>query len=429
MKIKKDKINIVSICRECFKTFNEEKEFCENCYSAKILNNEEIEDLNIAHVDCDAFYASIEKRDNPKLKNSAIIIGGGKRGVVSTACYVARTKGVKSAMPMYNALKLCPEAIVIKPNMQKYREASQTINKIMRDLTPLVEPLSLDEAFLDLSGTFKLHKKIPAVLLAELSKKVRDKVGISVSIGLSYNKFLAKICSDIDKPRGFSVIGRKEAVNFLKNKPVEILWGVGKTLKNKLNNDGIKTIGQIKDSDLKEIIKRYGSIGSHIHSLSNAKDNRTIKPYRKVKSISNETTFEKDTNEKNILLKILWKLCEKVSDRAKKIELGGNTINLKIKTEDFKLISRSITIDEPTQIAEIIYQSSKLLLIREINIKKFRLLGVGITNLKDSELCDLYDLINIQSNKDRNIELAIDNIRKRFGKNFVKKGRSILRED
>ncbi len=428
MKIKKDKINIVSICRECFKTFNEKKEFCENCYSAKILNNKEIEDLNIAHVDCDAFYASIEKRDNPKLRNSAIIIGGGKRGVVSTACYVARTKGVKSAMPMYNALKLCPEAIVIKPNMQKYREASQTINKIMRDLTPLVEPLSLDEAFLDLSGTFKLHKKIPAVLLAELSKKVRDKVGISVSIGLSYNKFLAKICSDIDKPRGFSVIGKKEAVNFLKNKPVEILWGVGKTLKNKLNNDGIKTIGQIKDSDLKEIIKRYGSIGSHIHSLSNAKDNRTIKSYRKVKSISHETTFEKDTNEKNILLNILWKLCEKVSDRAKKIELGGNTINLKIKTEDFKLISRSITIDEPTQIAEIIYQSSKLLLIREINIKKFRLLGVGITNLKDSELCDLYDLINVQSNKDRNIELAIDDIKKRFGKSFVKKGRSILRE-
>lgn len=425
MKIKNKKSKIITVCRECFKTFNEKKEFCNKCYSANLISNNEIENLNIAHVDCDAFYAAIEKRDNPKYKNFPIIIGGGKRGVVATACYIARTRGVKSAMPMYKALNLCPDAIIIKPNMQKYKKASKVINNLMKEITPLVEPLSLDEAFLDLSGTSRLHKKIPAVLLAELSKKIQKKVGISVSIGLSYNKFLAKICSDIDKPRGFSIINRLEAQSFLKDKPVEVIWGVGNTLKSKLNNDGIRTIGQIREMDCSELIIKYGSIGSHIHKLSNAEDVREIKPYRKVKSISHETTFEKDTKDEVFLKKILWSLCEKVSDRAKEKGLGGSTINLKIKTKDFKLISRSITIEEPTQIAEIIFQTSKLLLFREIKKNKFRLLGVGLSNLKDSEICDLYDLINTNSNKEKNIEFAIDAIRNRYGVNLIKKGRSI----
>ena len=425
MKIKNKDIKIVSVCRECFKTFIIKKEFCDKCYSVNIISNDEIENLNIAHVDCDAFYASIEKRDNPNYKNNPLIIGGGKRGVVATACYIARTKGVKSAMPMYKALKLCPEAIIIKPNIQKYKKASDKINKLMKEMTPLVEPLSLDEAFLDLSGTTRLHKKIPAVLLAELSKKIIEEVGISVSIGLSYNKFLAKICSDIDKPRGFSIINKEEAPNYLQDKPVELLWGVGKTLKHKLNNDGIKTIGQIKEMKLNEVISKYGAIGSHIFKLSNAEDNRIIKPFRKVKSISHETTFEKDTNDQDFLKKTLWSLCEKVSNRSKNKGLGGNTINLKIKTKDFKLISRSITIDEPTQIAEIIFQAAKLLLLREINTNKFRLLGVGLSNLKEAEICDLYDLINIDSNRDKKIEFAMDSIRDRFGTNLIKKGRSI----
>jgi len=425
MKIKNKDIKIVSVCRECFKTFIIKKEFCDKCYSVNIISNDEIENLNIAHVDCDAFYASIEKRDNPNYKNNPLIIGGGKRGVVATACYIARTKGVKSAMPMYKALKLCPEAIIIKPNIQKYKKASDKINKLMKEMTPLVEPLSLDEAFLDLSGTTRLHKKIPAVLLAELSKKIIEEVGISVSIGLSYNKFLAKICSDIDKPRGFSIINKEEAPNYLQDKPVELLWGVGKTLKHKLNNDGIKTIGQIKEMKLNEVISKYGAIGSHIFKLSNAEDNRVIKPFRKVKSISHETTFDKDTNDEVFLKKILWDLCEKVSNRSKNKGLGGNTINIKIKTKDFKLISRSITIDEPTQIAEIIFQAAKLLLLREINTNKFRLLGVGLSNLKEAEICDLYDLINIDSNRDKKIEFAMDSIRNRFGINLIKKGRSI----
>lgn len=425
--MKKEKSNkrITSICRECLSTFDSKVLYCANCESLNLISHKEIEKLDIAHVDCDAFYASIEKRDNPKLKNSAVIIGGGKRGVVATACYLARIKGVRSAMPMYKALKLCPSAIIIKPNMSKYRDASRKIQNLMNQLTPLTEPISLDEAFLDLSGTKKLHKKIPAVLLAELSKKINQEVGISVSIGLSYNKFLAKICSDLDKPKGFSLLGRGDSKKFLSSQPVEILWGVGKILKRKLNDDGIKTISQIEELGIKEVINRYGSIGSHIYSLSQGKDLRRVVPQRQIKSISHETTFENDISDKEVLEKKLWSLCEKVSKRSKEKGLGGQTITLKLKTKEFKLISRSCTIDEPTQIGELIFQNSKTLLDREDDKVKYRLIGVGISNLKDSELCDLFDLINISKTKNAKIEYAIDDIRNKFGKDLIKKGRSI----
>jgi len=425
MKKEKAKQNILSLCRDCFSTFNSKILYCENCKSLKIINHDEIERLNIAHVDCDAFYASIEKRDNPRLKNSEVIIGGGKRGVVSTACYLARVKGVRSAMPMYKALELCPKAIVIKPNINKYRDASKQIHSLMNEITPLIEPISLDEAFLDLSGTRKLHKKIPAELLAELSKKITKEVGISVSIGLSYNKFLAKICSELDKPKGFSVLGVNETKNFLKNQPVEILWGVGKVLKRKLNDDGIITIGQIREIDLKEIINRYGSIGSHIFSLSEGKDLRNVIPQRQMKSISHETTFENDIGNKKILEKKLWLLCEKVSKRSKDKGLGGQTITLKLKTNEFKLITRSCTIEQPTQIGELIFQHSKKLLDSQNNKEKYRLIGVGLSNLEDTSLCDLYDLINVSKTKNAKIEYAIDNIRNKFGESVIKKGRSI----
>ena len=425
--MKKEKSNkrITSICRECLSTFDSKVLYCANCESLNLISHKEIEKLDIAHVDCDAFYASIEKRDNPKLKNSTVIIGGGKRGVVATACYLARIKGVRSAMPMYKALKLCPSAIIIKPNMSKYRDASRKIQNLMNQLTPLTEPISLDEAFLDLSGTKKLHKKIPAVLLAELSKKINQEVGISVSIGLSYNKFLAKICSDLDKPKGFSLLGRGDSKKFLSSQPVEILWGVGKILKRKLNDDGIKTISQIEELGIKEVINRYGSIGSHIYSLSQGKDLRRVVPQRQIKSISHETTFENDISDKEVLEKKLWSLCEKVSKRSKEKGLGGQTITLKLKTKEFKLISRSCTIDEPTQIGELIFQNSKTLLDREDDKVKYRLIGVGISNLKDSELRDLYDLINISKTKNAKIEYAIDDIRNKFGKDLIKKGRSI----
>jgi DNA polymerase-4 len=178
-------------------------------------------------MDCDAFYASVEKRDNPELASKPVIIGGGRRGVVSTACYVARVRGVKSAMPMFQALKLCPEAVVVRPRMEEYVKASAAIRKMMQELTPAIEPLSLDEAFLDMTGTTALHGAPPAVMLARLVKRMREELGLTGSIGLSHNKFLAKVASDLDKPRGFSVIGKAETNQFLKDKPIGLIWGVG----------------------------------------------------------------------------------------------------------------------------------------------------------------------------------------------------------
>ena len=181
-----------------------------------MVAHDELGQLSIAHMDCDAFYASVEKRDNPTLRDRPVIVGGGTRGVVSTCCYIARIKGVRSAMPMFQALKLCPEAVVVKPRFPAYLEASRAIRAMMEELTPSIEPLSLDEAFLDLSGTARLHGAPPAVLLARLTKRMEDELGLTGSIGLSHNKFLAKIASDLDKPRGFSVIGRAETESFLK---------------------------------------------------------------------------------------------------------------------------------------------------------------------------------------------------------------------
>ena len=211
---KKPNNKIIQFCRDCYNQSKEISNKCEICFSPRIIQHNEISNLEIAHIDCDAFYASVEKRDNPKLKNKPVIIGGGNRGVVSTACYIARIKGIHSAMPIYKAKKLCPEAIIISPNIKKYRIVSNQIRDLMKELTPIIEPISLDEAFLDLKGTYRLHKKIPAILLAELVNKIENELNITASVGLSFNKYLAKVCSDLDKPKGLSVLGKNQAIFF-----------------------------------------------------------------------------------------------------------------------------------------------------------------------------------------------------------------------
>ncbi len=215
-----------TLCRDCLTQFDAGAR-CPSCRSPRLLAHPELNQLSIAHMDCDAFYASVEKRDNPDLRDKAVIVGGGTRGVVSTCCYLARIHGVRSAMPMFQALKLCPEAVVVKPRMSVYVDASRAIRAMMEALTPAIEPLSLDEAFLDLTGTERLHGAPPAVVLARLIKRMEDELSLSGSVGLSHNKFLAKIASDLDKPRGFSIIGRAETEAFLRPKPVRIIWGVG----------------------------------------------------------------------------------------------------------------------------------------------------------------------------------------------------------
>ena len=413
------------LCRKCFRLF-EKLERCPNCGSPIIISHPELLSLNIAHMDCDSFYASVEKRDRPELIDKPVIIGGGRRGVVSTACYIARIRGVHSAMPMYRALKLCPDAVILRPRMKLYAEISLQIRKMMLELTPAVEPISLDEAFLDLTGTERLHKKPPAVLLAELTCRLKNELGLTGSVGLSHNKFLAKVASDLDKPSGFSIIGKFETEKFLSTKPVNILWGVGAGTKEKLAAMGIKNLNDLKRWDENDFVRKFGSSGKRLKALASGKDNRRVLPERSIKSISNETTFGNDVGQSSILIGHLWRMCEKVSDRAKSRELAGKVGVLKLKTSKHRLITRRLTFKEPTNIADRLFSALEPLLKNEIKEVRFRLLGVTLMDLCDQKYADLTgDLLDPHSKNRERAELASDQIRKKFGVNAIIKGRSL----
>ena len=413
------------LCRKCFTLF-EKLDRCPHCGSPMIISHPELLTLNIAHMDCDSFYASVEKRDCPELIDKPVIIGGGRRGVVSTACYVARIRGVHSAMPMYRALKLCPDAVVIRPRMKVYAEISLQIRKMMLELTPAVEPISLDEAFLDLGGTQRLHKKPPAVLLAELTNRIKTELGLTGSIGLSHNKFLAKVASDLNKPNGFSIIGKQETEKFLFNKPVNILWGVGAGTKEKLGALGIKTLSDLLRWEESDFVRKFGTSGKRLKALASGKDNRRVMAERLIKSISNETTFGEDILKHEILIGHLWRMCEKVSDRAKSREIAGKVGVIKLKTDKHRLITRRLTFKEPTNMADRLFNALEPLLKNEIKEVKFRLLGVTLTNLCDQKYADLTgDLLDPNAQNRQKAELATDKIRRKFGVNSIIKGRSL----
>lgn len=377
-------------------------------------------------MDCDSFYASVEKRDCPELIDKPVIIGGGRRGVVSTACYIARIRGVHSAMPIYRALKLCPDAVVIRPRMKLYAEISLQIRKMMLELTPSVEPISLDEAFLDLGGTQRLHKKPPAVLLAELTNRLKNELGLTGSIGLSHNKFLAKVASDLNKPNGFSIIGKRETEKFLFNKPVNILWGVGAGTKEKLEAMGIKTLSDLLRWEESDFVRKFGISGKRLKALASGKDNRRVMAERLIKSISNETTFGEDILKHEILIGHLWRMCEKVSDRAKSREIAGKVGVIKLKTDKHRLITRRLTFKEPTNMADRLFNALEPLLKSEIKEVKFRLLGVTLTDLCDQKYADLTDdLLDPNAQNRQKAELATDKIRRKFGVNAIIKGRSL----
>ena len=377
-------------------------------------------------MDCDSFYASVEKRDYPELIDKPVIIGGGRRGVVSTACYIARIRGVHSAMPMYRALKLCPDAVIIRPRMKLYAEVSLEIRKMMLELTPAVEPISLDEAFLDLGGTQRLHKKPPAVLLAELTNRIKNELGLTGSIGLSHNKFLAKVASDLNKPNGFSIIGKQETEKFLFNQPVNILWGVGAATKEKLGALGIRTLSDLLRWEESDFIRKFGTSGKRLKALASGKDNRRVMAERLIKSISNETTFGQDILKHEILIGHLWRMCEKVSDRAKSREIAGKVGVIKLKTDKHRLITRRLTFKEPTNMADRLFNALEPLLKSEIKEVKFRLLGVTLTDLCDQKYADLTgDLIDPNAQNREKAELATDKIRRKFGVNAIIKGRSL----
>ncbi len=377
-------------------------------------------------MDCDAFYASVEKRDNPSLRDKPVIIGGGRRGVVSTACYIARIKGVRSAMPMFQALKLCPEAEIVRGRMDVYVSVSKDIRKMMDELTPIVEPLSLDEAFMDLSGTEKLHGAPPAVMLARLVKRMEDELGLSGSIGLSHNKFLAKVASDLDKPRGFSVIGEAETAEFLHDKPVSMIWGVGAVGRESLAKAGIRTFSDLLRWDRKDLGARFGSMGDRLWHLARGQDYRKVSANAPVKGISNETTFHEDTNDPELLDGHLWRMAEKVSDRAKAKGIAGRVVTLKLKTAKFQLVTRRLSLRDPTQIADKIYRTARDLFQQLGDKGPYRLLGVGISDLIPEDQSDLHaDLLDPDAAKRSEAERATDKIRDRFGPDAILKGRAL----
>lgn len=416
---------MTAFCRDCLSDVVSPAKRCAACGSPRVLRHDELGELAIAHIDCDAFYATIEKRDDPSLAAEPVIVGGGRRGVVAAACYVARTYGVKSAMPMFEALDLCPHARVVRPNIEKYSRVGREVRGMMLALTPLVEPLSIDEAFVDLSGTERLHGLAPAKALARFALDVERNLAITVSIGLSCNKFLAKIASDLDKPRGFAVLGSNEAQTFLASKPVSFIFGVGNVSAARLARDGFRQIADLQKTSEIELARRYGEEGRRLARLARGIDPRQVDPERETKSVSSETTFEEDISEFQRLERILWAESETVSARLKQKALAGATVTLKLKTADFKIRTRALSFDAPTQLALKIFAAARALLLRESDGTKFRLLGVGVSALADADQADPADFVDMRAAE---AEHAVDRVRARFGDDAVRRGLAFEQE-
>ena len=414
-----------AFCRDCFWTAEQAARRCPACASPRIVAHAELDQLAIAHMDCDAFYASVEKRDRPELRDRPVIVGGGKRGVVTTACYIARISGVRSAMPMYKALKACPEAVVVEPDFTKYRAESRRILGMAAELTPLVQNLSLDEAWLDLSGTERLHGSPPALTLARLQARIEAETGLTVSIGLSANKFLAKIASELDKPRGFSAIGGAEAESFLAPRPVSILPGVGPAMAASLEKAGFRTVGSLARADVRDLVHRFGAHGLRLSKLARGEDSRPVDPDQERKGISAETTFEQDLTAVGALEDKLAPLCEKVARQARAAGMAGRTVTLKLRGTDFRIVTRRRTLAVPTQTAKTLFATGRELLAGEAGTRPWRLIGIGIAELVEAE-AGADDFFAGDERRARANERTLDALRQRFGADAVTSGR-ILR--
>ena len=406
-------------CRDCLHDLDIAARRCGECGSPRLVRHHALPTLTLAHIDCDAFYATVEKRDNPEIADRPVIIGGGKRGVVSAACYISRTFGVRSAMPMFKALALCPSAIVIRPDMAKYVRVGREVRRAMQALTPLVEPLSIDEAFLDLAGTERVHGMIPAKVLARFAQQVERDIGITVSVGLSCNKFLAKIASDLDKPRGFAALDADEARAMLADRPVGFIFGVGPATQEKLSQRGFRSIADLQRAEETDLMKQFGSEGRRLWRLARGIDDRDVVPDRGAKTISSETTFDNDIRDFATLEKLLWRLSEKVSSRLKNGDLSGSTITLKLKTADFRQRTRSQSIQAPTQLAVKIFAVTREMLAKEIDGTSFRLMGTGVSALCPGSQADDTDMLDRRS---AHAERAIDDLRRKFGQAAVIRG-------
>ena len=418
-----------AVCRACFHKFivpaDKKRPTCPTCGRNRIIHHAELFELHMAHIDCDAFYAAVEKRDRPELASKPVIIGGEHRGVVSTACYIARMNGVRSAMPMFKAKKLCPDAVVIKPRMQVYQQVGRQIKEKYHKLTPLVQPLSIDEAFLDLKGTERLHGMPPAVLLARLTTEIEDEIGVSVSVGLAPNKFLAKLASDMNKPRGFTVIGKADTLEILAALPITRIYGIGAKTAQKLKKDGLTQIQQLQNMEEGPLMRRYGETGQRLYRLSRGIDTRSVTTSSTAKSVSSERTLARDLADFKALENKLWSISETVAGDMKRKQLAGLTVTLKLKTSMHRIVTRSRTLDAPTQLAEIIFETSRDMLRPLTDGTPYRLIGVGLSQFRPLAEADQPDLVEPKRTKRANVERAMDTLKTRFGKTTIKKGRSL----
>lgn len=420
-------LSIQTLCRDCLWHGTDAVKRCPSCGTPRVVTHAELGQLTMAHLDCDAFYASVEKRDRPELRDKPVIIGGGKRGVVSTACYIARLYGVGSAMPMFKALKACPEAVVIPPDFAKYKHESARIFGAVEALTPLVQTLSLDEAWIDLSGTERLNGGSAAFQLARLQKWIEEEVGLTVSIGLAPNRFLAKIASELDKPRGFSVIGKAEAKALLAPKPVNILPGVGPVFGKTLRSDGFATVGDLANADVKDLIRRYGESGLRLYELSHARDSRPVNPEHDRRGMSAENTFNEDLISQEALEAELWPLCEKLASKARRDGVSSRVIVLKLRRSDFKILTRRITLPDPVQTARALFNAGRDLLKPELGVP-YRLIGIGMADVVDAQDAPS-GLFQTTENRNLKTETAIDALRAKFGSKAVIAGRALKKPD
>jgi DNA polymerase-4 len=414
-----------ALCRDCCSILPASAVACADCRPGRIVSHEQLFRLTIAHVDCDAFYASVEKRDRPELASRPVIVGGGKRGVVSAACYVARMYGVRSAMPMFKALKACPDAVVIRPDFTKYTEASRAVRALMNDLTPLVQPLSIDEAVVDLVGTEALHGAPPAVMLARFARRVESEVGITVSVGLAANRLMGKIAAGHDKPRGFTVIGADEARAFLANQPVRLLPGIGPVLARRLEAMGLTRLGHLQVFDDREAMRKFGPDGPSLVRRARGEDARIVHTGRDTKSISAETTFAEDLTDITDLERHLWRLSEKLAKRLKADELAAAGVVLKLKTASFSLRTRAARLPAPTVLPDRLFGAAREMLAREATGTAFRLIGIGASPLAPRDDADRGDLADTETPRMAATQAAIDALRERFGEKSVIKGRAL----
>lgn len=413
-----------ALCRDCDHVAEAAFARCPACGSRRVTAHPALLTLAVAHVDCDAFYASVEKRDRPELLTRPVIVGGGRRGVVAAACYVARTRGVRSAMPMFKALAACPDAVVIKPDMAKYVAAARQVRALMEALTPLVQPLSIDEAVLDLSGTEVLHRAPPAIVLSRFARAVEREVGITVSIGLARNRLMAKLAAERDKPRGFAVLGA-EAADWLADQPVTLLPGVGPALARKLHAAGFTRLGQLAALDAREAARRFGDEGPALIARARGEDTRRVTPERETKSISAETTFDADLATLAALEAPLWRLCEKLAARLAEGEMAAGGVVLKLKTAGFETRTRTARLASPTRLPEMLFRTAQPLLAREATGTAFRLIGIGAQPLVAGREADLPDLADPDAGRRAAKWTAVEALRKKFGAAAVVSGRGL----